>query len=524
MKTHYLILSILLIFSSNVNAQLQGTLANTFNQQGWNASVFGNNNGFYINKTLIQPDGKILVCAEGYYPNEATQAVVVRYNSDGSVDSTFGGGDGIVRSKDDSEIDLWTHSNGMGIQSTGKIIIAGDGFTAEERIFRLNADGSLDASFGINGVVNRGRPNGEFIYHVGIQSDNKIIICGEERRTVNGILEPHVFLWRFTENGILDTSFGSSGVVSYHSTAWINSVGAMFILNDLIILPDDKILINQSFTKAPYGSVMLRKFNADGSSDTSFGANGEAIKNVVSNYSNYKYSSSAVQQNGAIITSITVQDEINNSYTESIFRMNALGEIDPTFNINLENPTNFPESMQIKTCGDQVYIVKKLDQSGYSFDEILCYDSYGNVITAFGDNGIYIINQNDIPRSYLGKAAISPSGNIYLLSNTTDPNNSANTIFLAANVMGFNPNLSVYDIISSDKTVIYPNPTTGFVSISSLDHNVIEKVEILDSLGKIILTETANPFQINLSTISSGLYIFKIYSDEVICQEKVVKQ
>ena len=523
MKNHFLFIIIVVVFSINATAQQAGTLNMNFSQDGWDASMYGNNNGFYINKTLIQPDGKILVCAEGYYPSEATQAVVVRYNTDGSVDTTFGGGDGVVRSKDDAAIDLWTHANGMGIQNTGKIIIAGDAFGTEERIFRLNADGSLDASFGINGVINRPRPNAEFIYHVGIQSDNKIIICGEESRLVNGTLEPHVFLWRFTENGTLDTSFGNTGVVSYTSTAWLNAVGARFVLNDLIILLDDKILINQSFTKAPNGSVMLRKFNANGSSDSSFGTDGEAIKNVVANQADYKYSSSAVQQNGSIISSITSKDETNNIYTESIYRVNAQGAIDSSFNINLRNPTNFPETLQLKVSEDKVYIIKKSDQSGYSFDEILCYDLSGNLVTSFGNNGVLLLNQNNIPQSYPNKAAISLDGTINLVSNITDPNNSANTLFLAVSVMGFNPNLSNSDNLAASNAIVYPNPTTGIVSISKSDYTIIEKVEIVDSLGKVLNIITENTAQIDLSTYASGIYVLKIYSGERMFQKKIIR-
>ncbi len=524
MKKQYLTTIILFAFTISVNGQQAGTLNNQFSQDGWDASVYGNNNGIYINKILIQPDGKILVCAEGYYPSEATQAVVTRYNTAGSFDTTFGGGDGTVRSKDDSAIDLWTHASGMGLQSTGKIIIAGDVFYNEERIFRLNADGSLDSSFGIDGVINRPRPNAEYITHVGIQSDNKIIVCGEEKRFVNGILVKHIFLWRYTENGFLDTTFGNSGAVSYTNSNWLDGNEIYLNINDLIVLSDDKIIINQSYTALTSSFVMLRKFNADGTSDNSFGTNGEAVKGQVSNDGNYKFSSSSVQENGSIVTSFTSRDVVNSNYTESIFRINAQGILDPLFNINLDNPTNFPESLQVKVSGDKIYIIKKVDQNGYGFDEILCYDLDGNPVTSFGINGTSLLNQNDIPQSYPNKAAISPNGNIYLVSDTNDPNNSANHLFLVTNVVGFNPSLSVSDNEEDYKTIVYPNPTTGIVTISNIENQTIDKIELVDSLGKILSIQTENTSQINLSTFSKGIYIIKMYSGNSISQKRIIKQ
>ena len=124
MKNLLTLLAVFLLYA--VNAQQAGTLNNQFSQNGWDASVYGNNNGFTLEKTLIQPDGKILACAQGYFSSEATQAVLVRYNIDGSFDTTFGGGDGTVRTKDDAAIDLWTAASDMGLQSSGKIIIVGD--------------------------------------------------------------------------------------------------------------------------------------------------------------------------------------------------------------------------------------------------------------------------------------------------------------------------------------------------------------------------------------------------------------
>ena len=421
MKKSSLILFVI-AFCVNASAQQAGTLNNQFSQDGWDTSIFGNNNGFKITKTIIQPDGKILACAEAYFPSEATQAIIVRYNTDGSLDTSFGGGDGVVRTKDDPTIDLWFNGENMALQSTGKMIIIGDVFTNTERIVRLNADGSLDDSFGINGIVDNNRQNAELFRHVGIQSDDKIIICGTERRLVNGVFKEHVFLWRFSSNGLRDNSFGSSGVVSYYSSDW-NS-GANLWINDVIILPDDKILINQSFSAVSTNCVMVKKLNANGSVDSSFGTNGEFIKTVVDNtpLSN-KFSNSAVQQNGSIISSIILSTQEEQLHSDSMFRINAQGQIDSSFSIIQEEQSSSTTELQLKISGNKLYTIKKASGTNYGFDQINCYDLAGNLVSDFGNDGIAIINQNDVPQSMLSKAAISPNGNIYLVSHIPDPNN-----------------------------------------------------------------------------------------------------
>lgn len=509
-----------LLLSSVINAQQAGTLNNQFSQNGWDATVYGNNNGFTLQKTLIQTDGKILTCAQGYFSSEATQAVLVRYNSDGSFDTTFGGGDGTVRTKDDPSIDLWTAGSDMGLQSSGKIIIVGDIFTVEERIIRLNADGSLDSSFGIDGLTAMPRPNSEIIYHVGIQSDDKIVVCGRERRPIDGILTQSVFLWRFTENGVLDGSFGSGGMISYDLSTWSGGGENKLEINQLLIDSNDKIITNQTFYNGVDYFLLIKRLNANGSADNSFGTNGSAIK-IDNTIQGFRYSNSAFQQDGSIISSFTSVNE-NGKYSESLFRLSSSGEIDSSFNVILGNPTNNAERLQVKTSGDKVYVIKQII-AGYDHDQVFCFDLNGNPVPTFGNNGIVNLNENGIPQSSESRAAISPDGNIYLISGTRDLDIPQNRRFLAINLFGFDPNLSVEEEMSTNGFIVYPNPTTGKVTIS-LQNETIDKVELLDILGKKIMTKSGNSSQIDLSTFSSGVYIFKIYSGNNIIQKYIIKQ
>jgi len=520
MKNQFLFIIIVVVFSINATAQLAGTLNTGFSQDGWDATIFGNNDGFYVNKTLVQPDGKILVCARAYLQSQEQQAVIARYNPNGTIDTSFGGGDGIVRSKEDTAINLHTSADGMALQNNGKIIVAGDVYSKTERIIRLNIDGSIDSTFATGGFIDITRENSAFIFHVAVQSDNKIIVCGKERRLANELVEPFVFLWRFTENGVLDTSFGKEGMVSYNSKTWLGTSEILLSINDLILLPDDSILINQTYTVAATSFLMLRKFKANGTFDASFGINGEAIKSERSKSGSYNYSSSSVQQNGSIVTSFTSQDE-NLMYTTSIYRLNAKGVKDKSFDIKLENPSSIPDLVQvIATPSEKIYVIKKVNPSGLSFDEIHCYDSDGKPVETFGKNGIAVINQNNKSTSYDVYAAVCSNGTIYLAS---DILTNVGQHLLISNVIGSDSTLAISDEIATNEITVFPNPTNGIATISLKNNALIDKVELVDSMGKIVTVATENTAEIDLTTYSSGIYVLKIYSGERIFQKKIIR-
>ena len=70
----------------------------------------------------------------------------------------------------------------------------------------------------------------------------------------------------------------------------------------------------------------------------------------------------------------------------------------------------------------------------------------------------------------------------------------------------------------------YPNPTTGIISISNQNNLTIDKIEIVDVLGKTVATKTENTSQVDISHLSNGIYIFKIYSGETVSTKKIIKQ
>ena len=510
------------LISFVVNAQQVGTLNNQFSQDGWDASIYGNNSDFEIKKTIIQSDGKLLVCAEAKLTDDGYQAVLIRYNTDGTIDTTFGGGDGIVRSKEDVLLNMYSRAVGMVLQNDGKILIAGNNLNNSERIFRLNPNGSIDLTFGINGIVDMLRPNAERIYHIAVQSDNKIIVSGRDKRIVDGIITPHIFLWRFTPSGNLDSSFGNDGVVCYNFVLW-SGLGENYLKNNnLIILADDKIVINQTFAGVAGYNVMFKKLNSNGSPDFNYGINGNAIR--IENFEDgiSRYSSSSLQQDESIVFSFTSFEQETN-YSESIFRLTSEGSFDHSLHIELGNYSQNPDPVKVIVNGNKIYVVKRENADNSSFNMIQCYDLTGTIITEFGENGTAVIDQNNIPISQQAEAIISEDGAIYLSTHVSDSTSSDISMFLISNIIGFDSNLSVKHDTKND-IILAPNPTSGLVNISNLNTINIDKIEIVDIVGKAISLNPIEVETLDFSNYSSGVYVVKLYSGPSVIEKKIVKK
>jgi uncharacterized delta-60 repeat protein len=125
----------------------------------------------------IQPDGKIVAVGRERY-NDGTgfvTGVVGRLNADGSPDTTFGG-TGIVTVPSTTVNEL----HAVGLQPDGKVVVAGDvyGTTHQIEVGRFNTDGSIDPTFGTGGLVNTLIGSSTTAVGVALQADGKIVVAG----------------------------------------------------------------------------------------------------------------------------------------------------------------------------------------------------------------------------------------------------------------------------------------------------------------------------------------------------------
>ncbi|WP_041294067.1 T9SS type A sorting domain-containing protein [Ignavibacterium album] len=243
------------------------------NEDGTLDSSFGTN-GFFIKDFFgkddrlfsmdIQSDGKIVAC--GFAEKFNWDFAIIRLNSDGKIDSTFGNNGSKV-------INIGSYNDvafSIKAQNDGKIIICGWTYifgSWDFALVRLNSDGSLDNSFGSTGIVTTDYHHLYNTAHsVAIQSDGKYILAGYTFKP--GFPDYDVMLVRYNYDGTVDKSFGDNGIVlaDYDNAddfAWVVKTDSY-----------DKILVGGIKTIDGLKNLLVARFNSDGSPDISFGKKG----------------------------------------------------------------------------------------------------------------------------------------------------------------------------------------------------------------------------------------------------------
>lgn len=215
----------------------------------------------------LQGDGKIV--ATGYVGTPGAvkeHLAVIRFNVDGTLDSTFAG-TGIA------VFNLSGNSRGtsLAIQSDGKIVVGGYvkvGSLHNGVVTRINSDGSLDNSFSTGGLFTIDLGSNEKINSIKVTNSGRIIFAGSVTNANQDLL-----IGRLNASGILDTSFASSGlfILDLQSddddakTLSVNGDESLYIGGTSLSLDSDAFIL---------------KLLSNGSIDSSFSSSGLLIKDI----------------------------------------------------------------------------------------------------------------------------------------------------------------------------------------------------------------------------------------------------
>jgi uncharacterized delta-60 repeat protein len=246
-----------------------GDLDLTFGTGGKVITDFTGNLPAFAYAVAVQPDGKMVVAGDS--PQDLT---VARYNADGSLDASFGIGGRVVTTIGIHGAQPDGPSVGVAVQADGKVVVVGNIEVAFNQtdflVVRYNADGSLDGTFGTGGkvVTDFGTATVAAPSHVAVQADNKIVVVGSESSSSGGSI---VALARYNADGSLDGTFGSGGKVttSFDSTSDRG--------NDLVIQSDGKIVVAGSTSSSGIVKFALARYTVSGNLDPSFGTGGKSI-------------------------------------------------------------------------------------------------------------------------------------------------------------------------------------------------------------------------------------------------------
>jgi uncharacterized delta-60 repeat protein len=396
-KTHLSISAIAVVVMLSPIAQraanaADGDLDATFGTGGKVKTDFATSfdNGSAV---AIQGDGKIVMAGANFDGVGGADFAVARYNSNGSLDASFGTG-GKVTTDFASSYDQAT---AIAIQRDGKIVVAGRTMTGGSNddfgLVRYNADGSLDASFGAGGKVHTdfGATFFERANAVAIQSDGKIIAAGE---TNSGAAGTDFALARYNSDGTLDTSFGSGGtglVVADFANAYDQAFA-------LAIQSDGRIVAVGNTAPVGLGSdFALARYNGDGTLDTTFGSGGTGLVTTdLGGGASDLAHAVAIQSDGKIVVAGETSSSGSGTGTDfAVARYNVDGSLDVSFGSGGAVATDFATSTD-QAYGVAIQADGKIIASGFVFVQNVAgngdfglarYNTNGTLDTSFGSGG-----------------------------------------------------------------------------------------------------------------------------------------
>lgn len=234
-----------------------GSLDSSFGTGGVVLTNFPGSSEAAASSVIVEPGGKLLVGGDA-----GGELALARYLSNGTLDSSFGGGDGKATAAvpTTNGSGFWSESGSMALLPSGQIVLGGSDLINEHPVgesdwqthmvlARFNADGSLDTSFGTSGVLIGPKGN---LYGLAADASGRILAAGWSNTEFT--------VARFTTSGSLDPSFAGTGLFKRN----LNVTGSKAA--DVLVQPNGKILASG------YGvGTTLFRFNEDGSLDSSFG-------------------------------------------------------------------------------------------------------------------------------------------------------------------------------------------------------------------------------------------------------------
>jgi uncharacterized delta-60 repeat protein len=558
MKKYLYTTLVLFALCSTLFAQV-GELDPSFSDDGllsWN--VGGNqNNGHGIG---VQSDGKIVITSTTTFVGTGfnnLDIAVVRLNEDGSIDSTFAE-NGVFHLANPTGVDIIYH---LEILENDDIMVAGGYATTEYDqdfiLMKLTPDGTLDPSFGVDGIaIHAIEAKEDYIHDFTFNAEGQILAAGISYDSI-GFKIRHV-VSRFKTTGEIDTSFGDNGSFIWN---WGDTYNATWNID---IAPDGNIIT--SGKSSPFGTdrFSIYKILADGSAmDSTFGDNGEVLAPfdgtaygmILHSNGNILVTGPTYNVNGASLIILAYnQDGTPNTN----FGQDGVFLIYPETNAVGYNLVEQSDG-KIIACGQAGVLFSTPAPAFFS----VRIDENGLLDTSWGGEG-YVRTENGW-MAWANDIILQPDGKVLMTGVSAHGFNELQIVrygnFIDADMDGFGlvedcndddfsinpdaeeiPNNDIdedcdgMDLVTvniDEKALaqqfnIYPNPTTNTVTVD-FDNSkfAIQLIEISDSYGRKVKTvfhQSVNgKLSVDLEDFPQGMWLFTFRTNEGRFSKRVVK-
>ncbi len=423
-------------------------------------------------------DGKIISVGDFTSSFGTPSSRIVRFNQDGTVDSTFNTGTGFNLNPET-----------VTIQSDNKILVGG-GFNSyngneAKSLVRLNYDGSIDNTFDLDSTFSG------YVYSIKIQTDGKILVGGTFKNYLN-----RDSLVRLNPDGSLDTTFNAG------NTGFTSLVGDTSGVRTMTIQPDGKILITGLLYY--YNGIVLNKsivrINSDGVYDSTFIAfNGFNIGTTESIYKMEVLSNNQILICGSLPSTPSMS---------GLFLLNENGSLDTSFNSSAS-----VIGFTVQNDGKIIAVGNFPSYNNLNYNRIIRLNPDSSIDSTFNPGTGF----NTLVRSVLIDNDSIIVGGVFTSYNNT----------YASGIIKLDASSSLqssdYEI---EKLILSPNPVKNILNLnlSIKNSSEVNSIRIIDLTGKTLLNVNTFQKDINVENLESGVYIIKVLIDNEEFSSKFIKE
>jgi uncharacterized delta-60 repeat protein len=370
----------------------------------------------FSNSLAFEPNGTVTSSGAGLDPASfAYHVMFTRTTAAGTADASFGTGGVATRTVGGS----FDRAQAVAFQPDGKVLVGGWAYSGGNAVVvRLNHDGSLDTSFGKQGVLTESR-NLNYVNAIAVQPTGNILVSGVSGFGAGG--KRQFVVERFDASGQVDMTFGNMGVAGGAITAGQDAVGV-----NMAIAPDGSIvLVGQTVATGTTFAYGVMELTQDGA-PTAFGTSGVALTTFASSTSAIA-THAVVQADGSVVvlgmvgTTPTLVRYAPNGTQDSAFGTVAM----PTMAAGLD-----PAGLALEPDGSILAVAGNYFTGDL---EIARYTAAGVLDPSFGTAGVFATKYS--PNDYYGLysfygVTVLPSGEIQIgfAQSTADTLNENGTL------------------------------------------------------------------------------------------------
>lgn len=480
MNKVYPVLLLLLVIKT-AHAQLPASLDLTFDGDGLTALSKPLSALPQVkSEHLLQPDGKIVICANSALPSFFdTEIMVARFNPNGTVDSTFGT-NGIFNYAITTGYNL---AVGLALQPDGKIVTSGicnDGstFVNQTFILRLHANGTLDTAFGTGGFSRwEFSPDDERVTDMKRMDDGSFIIGGIISSTV---ASDSAYIIKVMPDGKLDSSFADNGLFRYQHN------GEQTHLYAVETTPDKSVIgAGSNYTPGgAYQNVFIIKLDSTGTIFTGFANGGVLQKDLFSDYD--EVHSLKRLPNGDLLAAGYAYDDINTFNDGSfVMKIDASGNPVNSFGINSVSYFSTPGTpnrtydMDVQPNGKIVLAGEWFNNTTFNDDlMVLRLLANGMPDTSFNNSTAYVTTDFLSEYDEASSVLIQPDGKIVVYGTAVLDQNTQEVSPVLARYRGGEAGVTLaVELLSFSGKQTEKNISLSWVTAHEInhDHFIVEK-------------------------------------------------